>query len=111
MTTLDREENFRNPGTPIFTEYLARKGYDATGIIKSPMLVERLDDERVFLPLAWLYDWREHLEKEFAANFSTETAGVLGAALLGNRYNISRAAAERFRAGGTFHVLVISGLR
>lgn len=39
-----------------------------------------------------------------------ETAVVLEAALLGNRYNISRDAAERFRAGGTFHVLVISGL-
>src|SRR5207245_9306284 len=30
--------------------------------------------------------------------------------LLGNRYNISHAAAERFRAGGTFHILVIAGL-
>jgi competence protein ComEC len=111
MTTLDREENFRNPGASSFTEYLERKGYEATGAIKSPLLVERLDDERVFLPLAWLYAWRGRLEKEFATAFSTETAGVLDAALLGNRYNISLAAAERFRAGGTFHVLVISGLQ
>ena len=41
---------------------------------------------------------------------SAETAGVLDAALLGNRYNVSRSAAERFRNGGTFHVLVIAGL-
>src|SRR5262249_28934928 len=40
-----------------------------------------------------------------------ETSGVLQAALLGNPYNISTSAAERFRAGGTFHVLVISGLQ
>jgi competence protein ComEC len=110
MTTLDREENFRNPGVSPFTEYLERKGYDATGVIKSPLLVERLDDERVFLPLAWLYEWRKCLEEEFAAKFSTETAGVLDAALLGNRYNVSHASADRFRAGGTFHVLVIAGL-
>ncbi|MDX6446757.1 MAG: competence protein ComEC [Blastocatellia bacterium] len=111
MTTLDRDESFQNPGALPLTEYLERKGYDATGVVKSPMLIERLNDERVFLPLAWLYEWRERMEKDFAARFSLETAGVLDAALLGNRYNISRAAAERFRAGGTFHVLVISGLQ
>jgi len=111
LTTLDRDENFRNPGVLQLTEYLERNGYDATGVIKSPQLIERLDDERVFLPLAWLHEWRQWLEKDFARNFSPETAGVLEAALLGNRYNISRGAAERFRAGGTFHVLVISGLQ
>ena len=110
MTTLDREENFRNPGVAPFTEYLERKGFDATGVIKSPLLIERLDDERVFLPLAWLYEWRRRLEREFGSKFSTETAGVLDAALLGNRYNVSHASADRFRAGGTFHVLVIAGL-
>ena len=30
MTALDREESFRNPGAPSFTEYLERKGYYAT---------------------------------------------------------------------------------
>ena len=110
MTSLERSDNFRNPGVSSFTEYLDRKGYDATGIIKSPLLVERLDDERVFLPLVWLYDWRRRLEAEMKARFSSETAGVLDAALLGNRYNLSHAAAQRFREGGTFHVLVISGL-
>jgi len=111
MTTLDRDEDFRNPGASSFTEYLERKGYDATGVVKSPLLIERLDDERVFLPLAWIYEWRQRLETEFSKNFSRETAGVLAAALLGNHYKISRPAAERFRAGGTFHVLVISGLQ
>lgn len=111
MTSLDRDENFRNPGVLPLTEYLERKGYDATGVVKSPLLIERLDDERVFLPLAWLYDWRQYLEGEFADHFSADVAGVLEAALLGNRFNVSRGAAERFRAGGTFHVLVISGLQ
>jgi competence protein ComEC len=111
MTTLDREDNFRNPGALPFTEYLERKGYDATGVIKSPLLIERLDDQKVFLPLAWLYQWRARLQREFSQRFSPDTAGVLNAALLGNSYNISRGAAERFRAGGTFHILVISGMQ
>src|SRR5436309_10361555 len=110
MTSLQRADTFRNPGASSFTEYLERKGYDATGVIKSPLLVERLDDRRVFLPLAWLYEWRQKLETEMKTRFSTETAGVLDAALLGNRYNLSHVADERCREGGTFHVLVISGL-
>src|SRR5262249_20724629 len=111
MVALDREDTFRNPGVMPFTEYLERNDFEATGVIKSPSLVERLDDETVLLPLAWLYDWREKLQQQFSARFSTETSGVLSAALLGNRYGLSQAAADRFRAGGTFHVLVISGMQ
>jgi competence protein ComEC len=64
----------------------------------------------VFLPLMWLYEWRQRLLAEIDRRFSVETAGVLKAALAGNRYQLSRGAAERFREGGTFHILVISGL-
>jgi competence protein ComEC len=111
LVILKRDDNYRNPGMVPFTEYLARRGYDAAAVIKSPLLVERLDDETVFLPLAWLYQWRGSLGRDFFRTFSPETAGILAAALLGNQYNISHSAAERFRAGGTFHVLVISGLQ
>ena len=110
MTPLERTDNYRNPGVSSFTEYLERKGYDATGVIKSPLLVERLDDRRVFLPLAWLYQWHQQLEAQIKARFSDDTAGVLDAALLGNRRYLSHATAERFRQGGTFHILVINGL-
>ena len=110
MTSLSRADSFRNPGVSSFTEYLERKGYDATGMVKSPLLVERLDDQRVFLPLAWIYETRAKLLRQINSTFPAETAGVLDAALLGNRYFLSHGAAERFRAGGTFHVLVISGL-
>jgi len=111
MVALDREDTFRNPGVMQLTEYLERNDFEATGVIKSPLLVERLDDDTVFLPLGWLYDWRETLQQKFAATFSPETSGVLNAALLGNRYGLSQSAADRFRAGGTFHVLVISGMQ
>ncbi|MDQ1706863.1 MAG: competence protein ComEC [Pyrinomonadaceae bacterium] len=110
MTIVERADSFRNPGVSSFTEYLDRQGYEATGFIKSPLLIERLENERVFLPLAWLYEWRRKLQAQIDAHFARETAGVLDAAFLGNRYGLSRSTAERFRDGGTFHVLVISGL-
>src|SRR4030095_5282889 len=44
MTVLERDDDYRNPGVMQFTEYLERKGFDATGVIKSPLLVERLED-------------------------------------------------------------------
>ena len=110
MTNLKRMDNFRNPGVSSFSEFLDRKGYDATGFVKSPLLIERLENTPVFLPLAWLYQWRRLLQAEIDQRFDEETAGVLDAALLGNRYRLSRSTSERFREGGTFHVLVISGL-
>lgn len=110
MVALRRAESFRNPGVSSFTEYLERRGYDATGTIKSPLVMERLDDERVFLPLFWIYEWRQRLLALIGERFNPETAGVLKAALLGNRLYLSHGTAERFRQGGTFHILVISGL-
>ena len=110
LTTLKRGETFRNPGGVSFMEYLERKGFAATAFVKSPQLIERLDDERVLLPLAWLYDWRQRLQEAINIRFAPETAGILNASVLGNHHFLSRSSSERFRDGGTFHVLVISGL-
>lgn len=110
LTRLERADDFRNPGVSSFTEYLDRQGYDASALVKSPLLIERLENERVLLPLAWLYDWRRTVQIAIHQHFSSDTAGVLDAALLGNRYFLSQSTSERFREGGTFHVLVISGL-
>ena len=109
-TTLEREGGYRNPGVSTLAEFLDRNGYDASGIIKSPASITRLEDTGVFPPLAWLYKWRARLQQQIDTRFAPETAGVLDATLLGNRYNLSYSASERFREGGTFHVLVISGL-
>jgi competence protein ComEC len=110
VATLSRTDNYRNPGVSPLSEYLDRRGFEATGIVKSPASITRLEDVWVFPPLASLYSWRERVQREIHSKFSTETAGVLDAALLGNRYHLSRETAERFREGGTFHVLVISGM-
>src|SRR5215216_6670127 len=109
-TTLDRAGNYRNPGVSSLAEYLDRNNFDASGIVKSAASITLLEDTQVFPLLAWLYQSRESLQREIDSRFAPETAGVLDAALLGNRYNLSQSASERFREGGTFHVLVISGL-
>jgi competence protein ComEC len=110
ICSLNRMNRFRNPGVSSITEYRDRKGHDAAGLIKDPTLMKRLGDEAPLLPLTWLFSWRSRIERAIYEKFSMETAGVLAASLLGNSHSLSRESAERFREGGTFHVLVISGL-
>ena len=110
LAALTRAERFRNPGVEPLGRYLEVRDVDARGTLKSPLLVERFDDEAVPLPLALLDDWRARLVRRADATFSADAAGVFKASVLGNRFGLSRDVAERFREGGTFHVLVISGL-
>ncbi len=107
---LTREEHYRNPGGISYVEILDQKGIDATGIIKSPLLIERLGNEVALSPLARVYDYRQDLIQAIRAKFSVSTSGILIASLLGNRNHLTNETAEIFRNGGTFHVLVISGL-
>ncbi|MEO6655843.1 MAG: ComEC/Rec2 family competence protein [Pyrinomonadaceae bacterium] len=107
---LEREDAFLNPGVMQKREILNRLDIDATGSIKSQMLIEHLADERVFLPLAWVYGQRAKMIDEFYKNLSQPAAGVMIASLLGDKYFLNKETSDLFREGGTFHILVISGL-
>ena len=107
---LEREDEFLNPGVVLKKEILDQKEIDATATIKSPLLIENSGGENSFAPLAWIYERRHELIVDFKNNFSTSTAGIMIASLLGNRYFLDKQTAEIFREGGTFHILVISGL-
>ena len=107
---LRREDNFLNAGVISQKELLDQRDIDATAIIKSPLLIEKIADTETFAPLVSLYERRQNLIIDFKEKFSVSTAGVLIASLLGNRYFLDKPTAEVFREGGTFHVLVISGL-
>ena len=107
---LEREEKFQNPGVASLVQILDHQGVDATASVKSPLLIEKLGEEPVFLPLAWVYKQRQTLMTRFRENFSPQTAGVMIASLLGNQNFLDRQTSDVFREGGTFHVLVISGL-
>ena len=110
MCRLEREERFLNPGGASRIAILDEQGIDATATIKSPRLIEKIGDEAVFVPLAWVYARRQSLITAFRESFSDVTAGVMIASLLGDKHFLDRETAEVFRDGGTFHVLVISGL-
>lgn len=108
--SLMREDEFLNPGVITKREVLDSIGIDATASIKSPLLIEKTADESVFIPLAWVYDQRAQLITDFRQNLSASAAGVMIASLLGDKYFLDKDTADLFRDGGTFHILVISGL-
>lgn len=107
---LEREDAFLNPGVLPKREVLDRLGVDATGSIKSTMLVEHIADESVSLPLAWVYEQRARLIDDFRKGLDQRTAGIMIASLLGDKYFLDKDTGDLFREGGTFHILVISGL-
>ncbi len=107
---LNREDSFLNPGVTPRKEILHRQGIDATGTIKSPMLIEVIERESRFSPMAMFFDFRNSAIKQFKESFSPRTAGLLIATILGDKYFLDRETADTFRVGGTFHILVISGL-
>jgi competence protein ComEC len=101
---------YRNPGAPDFDEMLEYRGYDAAGWVKSPLLIESLGAGKRNALLGWLYHVRARALAATLRGFKQPAAGILAAALFGNRHFLSRGTADSFRAGGTFHLLVISGL-
>lgn len=107
---LSRENEYLNPGVFLRKEILDIKDTDVSGTIKSPLLVEKIGETKTFAPLVRLYEYRQELIRDFLDNFNPRTAGILIASLLGNRNFLDKQTGEIFREGGTFHILVISGL-
>ena len=107
---LQRENNFQNPGVPPATEILDQQGTDATGVIKSPLLIEKIGEIETFAALTAVENFRRELIIAYQKTFDVSTSGILIASQLGNDNFLDRRTAQIFRDGGTFHVLVISGL-
>lgn len=107
---LEREDEYLNPGVARKRDILDRMGVDASGTLKSEMLIEHIGEDRVFLPLAWVYAARAKAIDQFRSNLSQPTAGVMIASLLGDKHFLDKPTADLFREGGTFHILIISGL-
>jgi competence protein ComEC len=114
LAHLSNRSGYRNPGAPDFDQLLEYRGYDATGWVKSPLLIERLGEGQrntILAPILHrLYFIRARALAVILRHFKQPASGILAAALFGNRYFLARDTAEIFRAGGTFHLLVISGL-
>jgi competence protein ComEC len=107
---LSQRRGYRNPGAPEFDELLEQRGFDASGWTKSPLLIEVLGAGERNALLWRLYQLRAGALAFLLRHDKQPAAGILVAALLGNRYFLHRETAQTFRDGGTFHLLVISGL-
>jgi competence protein ComEC len=110
LVRLERARSYANPGSPDFNEFLERHGYDLKGVIKSPLLIEHVDDEPANVLLATLYHLRLRLIQAIDSRFNAHVAGTLKAMLTGNRYFLDPQTTERLRESSTFHTLVIAGL-
>ena len=110
LVILRKSAGYQNPGAPKFDELLEYRGYDANGIIKSGLLIEKIGEGKRSRILSFLYAIRANAIARILRSFSQPTAGVLAASLFGNQHFLDKDTAESFRIGGTFHLLVISGL-
>lgn len=106
----DRADQFINPGVATRAEILERLELDATCSLKSALLIERLAPPQGFSLVGAVRTIRAKLIARFLDAFDGPTAGVMIASLLGSKRYLDKSTATAFRDGGTFHVLVISGL-
>lgn len=110
LVRLERAREYANPGSPDFNDFLERRGYDLKGVIKSPLLIERLGVASTNRALAVLYHLRLRMIDALDSSFKPAVAGTLKAMLTDNRYFLDRVTVERLRESSTFHTLAISGL-
>ncbi len=107
---LRRPPGYQNPGSPSFHALLDQRGLDAMASIRSPLLIEVLGRGDRSSALHLLYSVRSAAIRSLLRTVSQPTSGLLIAAILGNHNFLDRRVAEAFRSGGTYHLLVISGL-
>ena len=107
---LRQPTGFRNPGVVPLQSILDQKDLDATVLLKGPEYIVPLGNARRFRVLGTLYALRARAISALLRHLRQPASGLLVASLLGNHNFLDRRTAESFRAGGTFHLLVISGL-
>lgn len=106
---LERENEYQNPGVLSKIDLLDRQDVDATATVKSGGTLQILS-EGTFSMTGWIYVVRKNVIERFREQFSPQTAGVMIASLLGDKEYLDKQTADLYREGGTFHILVISGL-
>jgi competence protein ComEC len=108
--TLREPAFYMNPGVPDDRRALARRGIVLVGSVKSAALVE------VVASGPWISEFagaartaaRDRLAM-FVGQWSTRSAGVATAILLGDRTGLDQDDERRLQEAGTYHVIAISG--
>ena len=102
--------NFRDPGAFDYRGYLADKGITALGSTKTGE-VELLPGFAGSRAELWRTRMRRSIEERIRALWPAEEAALVEAMLLGEESFLGRALKMDFQRSGTYHVLVVSGLK
>jgi competence protein ComEC len=102
--------NFRNPGAFDYTGYLAENGIAALGSAKAET-VELLPEFAGKRAELWRTRLRRSLIEKIHALWKPDEAPLLDALLIGENSFLERETLTDFQRTGTYHVLVISGLK
>jgi competence protein ComEC len=102
--------NFRNPGAFDYAGFLADKGIAALGSAKAAE-VELLPGFAGKRTELWRVRIRRSLTRKIQAIWPTEQAALVAAILLGDESFMGRSFKVDFQRSGTYHVLVVSGLK
>jgi competence protein ComEC len=109
-TKLFPPRNFRNPGAFDYSEYLKEHGIVALGSTKAEM-VELLPGFVGSHAELWRTRLRRSLIERIRALWKPDEAPLLDAMLIGENSFLGRETLTDFQRTGTYHVLVISGLK
>jgi competence protein ComEC len=109
-TKLYPPHNFRNPGAFDYTGYLAENGIVALGSTKAETveLLPGFAGDRTEL---WRTRLRHNLIERIHLLWKPDEAPLLDAMLIGENSFLGRETLTNFQRTGTYHVLVISGLK
>jgi competence protein ComEC len=102
--------NFRNPGAFDYTGYLAENGIAALGSTKAET-VELLPGFAGNRAELWRTRLRRSLIERIHVLWKPDEAPLLDAMLIGENSFLGRETLTNFQRTGTYHVLVISGLK
>jgi competence protein ComEC len=107
---LSLPHNFRNPGAFDYQQYLTENGIVAIGSAKADT-VELLHGFRGSRVELWRTRLRRSLIDRIQLLWAPDKAALLNALLIGENSFLGRETLTEFQRTGTYHVLVISGLK
>ena len=109
VVRLRRPATYRNPGVFDFRRYLERQGIYWTGTIRNPRLITVLERSHSLRHSAD----RLHraIEERLSSRFAEDrnTRGLVLGIVLGRKHDLTADVERDFRAGGLYHLVVVSG--
>ncbi|MEE8302867.1 MAG: DNA internalization-related competence protein ComEC/Rec2, partial [Candidatus Tectomicrobia bacterium] len=101
---------FLNPGGFDFQHHMHRLGIHAVGGVSKLTRVRLLHRPQHAIPQRAMERWRRLIRAQVRQHLAPPLDGIFLAMILGQRGTLSPSVQQNFRASGTAHLLVVSGL-